>query len=356
MPDPATELQQVLDARAAQRHRLMQLQQRLDELVPDAPDAARAELATERDDLVARGRALDAQVQQLRAAAAGTATSADAQRLGISLAALEAAAAAALPDLNALACSSHRARAQACQEAGDADGAGLAQAAGAITCERNSAQHQCRYAAADWCPRRVAGALHLAAADRLAAAGAPPDATQLVLGHLRYQQRVPLQPHDSYQVMRAFLERNAATVATKAGVVQLRGTERVLCLHGYTGLGKTVAACYALARLGGVYLTAYDLGGVGQDPAVPNRQQLRQAPVVVVDQVGRAWSQGYVQQVMEWLIDARYDSRTGLTILCGNFLAPADFERDADEIIASRMAKAGKYVLCVGDDLRRGML
>ena len=121
-----------------------------------------------------------------------------------------------------------------------------------------------------------------------------------------------------------------------------------LALAGDRGNGKTVAACYALAKRGGTYLTAYQLSRPGVDLDAIKAG----ASVLVVDQLGRenVGASGFFLAQLEELVDAFYASQR-LVILVGNLRRP-EFEARYQGIIADRLRGDGEFVWVEGASLR----
>jgi DNA replication protein DnaC len=122
----------------------------------------------------------------------------------------------------------------------------------------------------------------------------------------------------------------------------------LLVLAGARGVGKTLAACWALRELGGSYLTAYQFARPGLD-----LEALKGKRCVVVDQLGRenVSASDFCLSQLEELIDARYANRR-LTILVAN-LTREQFVARYGGIIDDRLEGDGKFVVCLGASLRR---
>ena len=120
----------------------------------------------------------------------------------------------------------------------------------------------------------------------------------------------------------------------------------LLVLGGSRGVGKTIAACWALAWRAGLYLTAYELA-----PGL-NMHALKSAELLVIDQVGRETrgASDYARLQLEELIDARH-ARREPTILCCN-LNERDFRAEYDGAITDRL-NAGRFVFVRGASMRK---
>lgn len=121
----------------------------------------------------------------------------------------------------------------------------------------------------------------------------------------------------------------------------------LLMLAGPTGIGKTVAACYAIAKLGGIYARAYALSRPGFDV-----EAAQSVALLVLDQSGRehVGPSAFGLAALEEIIDGRYAARLP-TVLIGNLTQP-QFDARYDEIIAERMRGDGQWVQLDGASLR----
>lgn len=362
--------------RAATKERLAQLQQVLDDPQPgDDAEAARGKrerLQVVERDLADQLRSLDRQEERAAEAAAAAAAQAAAEagapppepapggplagmvgalqeRIKLRMEA-DQAAIAALP------CSPGRRAAEATT---DQDEAAKATATAARACDTAGAAATCGWATMAWCPRLQLEKLLTLVQANLRASRAPKRAARHLVGHFtRGGDRVPLNPSEPYRVIRAAYEGKGGDLVLSTSRLQLRGNERLLVLHGPPGLGKTVAACYLIARLGGLYLTAYEVAAIGQEPDVPTRSQLRAAPVVVVDQLGDEHAvSAHTRTMLRWLVDVAYNEDHWLVLL-GNFgnadefVAAYDPDGGADGMLAGRLREAGLVAAVNGPDLR----
>lgn len=142
----------------------------------------------------------------------------------------------------------------------------------------------------------------------------------------------PLSPRVALTVMRS-------RVARKAGPVGLRGTEALVVLAGKCGVGKTLAATWALSRMSGRYVTACEFAGISLDLAA-----LKRASALVIDQLGTEpigaseWALGNLLDV----IDSRY-ANLRLTILCTNMLRD-ELDTCYTNILARRLNDDGFFI------------
>jgi hypothetical protein len=278
--------------RAELRSRIAGVQAEIDDLPVqplDHPEASAAwevrlaELTTERDALVATSRQLDQAIRALEETDQARATKAAGSNLEASLKSLVARLQVVEDEADRLPCA--LARAAATAAAGNQSSTARAWVQGARACDEAGARGAgCRFQTAPWCSAARADELYEAVAKNIGNACPPAPAgsfagriaakhRRLLTAHFRRgQDRQPLDPKgfDSFAVAEGFYARRQATVTTRAGDVALTGLETALVFYGPTGTGKTLAACYLLARWGGVYMTAYDLAGVGQDPTCPS--------------------------------------------------------------------------------------
>lgn len=281
-----------------------------------------------------------------------------------------------LLDPNTLACSRSYQPLQQALVDRDAEATIRLALGGAAACTAAGAEATCAASRGDRCPlghaRRLREAA-LAHMKRPTDVGAVPEKqAKRVRRHLQWgADRHPLKALPSLQVARAFLAGKPCTL-TPAAVrvevpggtaslgepVEITGGQQRLVLHSPTGLGKTVAAAWMISRLGGIYLTAYDLLRVGFDQDVPTRGDLKQAPLVVVDQLGRE-SRGATDHgpgMAEWLIDLRYGVDRPL-VLIGNFgslqqLVEHYGSEGAGQILGSRLSEETAWARLTGPDLR----
>lgn len=244
-------------------------------------------------------------------------------------------------------------------DAGDADAA-------VDACEAARAFETCRWAtSADWCPRSRAidaydaTAQHLA--HPLAYARVPKRETAIILAAARRRERVPLWPLDTLRVVRAVLKRRRERVVLEngaevrkggeriSGTAYLTGSEVLIALAGNQGRGKTLAACYAIARLGGMYTRAPQWtrrNGIDVDEAI-------RAPVLVVDQFGREHfgDSDWARSQFEDTVDARYQAER-LTFLVGNLQYEACCQRLKGTTVVDRVHGDGVFVELGGESIR----
>jgi hypothetical protein len=152
-----------------------------------------------------------------------------------------------------------------------------------------------------------------------------------------------------------------ATLAETSPLAAVRALAPGKCLVamvGPAGVGKTVAACWALSRArSGLYCMAADLVRPGVY-RLPQRDE-DEAPVpravrvgvLVVDQLGRESGVDWGASQLETVIVQRYEERR-LTILVGNITRAALLARYG-AILADRIEGSdGATILCPGKSLR----
>lgn len=145
----------------------------------------------------------------------------------------------------------------------------------------------------------------------------------------------PLSPRLALRAMKARL----AGITGPEGV---KGTEALIMLGGKVGVGKTVAATWALSRRGGRYVTAGEFAGIGLDIA-----EIKRVNVLVIDQLGTEpiggseWSLGKFLDV----VDSRY-ANLRLTVLCTNMLRE-ELEPRYSKILTRRLNDDGIFIRLV---------
>lgn len=233
-------------------------------------------------------------------------------------------------------------------------------------CEAVGAFEACRWAGSlDACPRRRAIHLYENAVQYLANAPiefrVPRREAVLIQAAARRRDRVPLLPLDSLRLLRAVLKRRGERVALEngaevrnggeriPGAVQLTGTEAIVVLAGNQGRGKTLAACYAIARNGGIYTRAPQwTRREGVDVAEAIR-----ASVLVIDQFGREHfgDSDWFRSQFEDVIDARYQAQR-LTFLVGNLRWEVFRQRLDGMTVLDRVHGEGVFVELGGESIR----
>lgn len=182
-----------------------------------------------------------------------------------------------------------------------------------------------------------------------------------------------LRDEDRARVLDDALDETDALRATRAWLAKATQTpdpdRNVLALCGPRGLGKTIAAAWALSRRGGVYATvetylrdherwlrdrSYD---DETSQATQRMERYRTAHLVVLDEIGTERNAEAMRAAFFRLMDHRQSRRRQLTILLTN-LSRADFvarlERGVyDERTTDRFRRDLWAVGLAGESMRR---
>ena len=176
--------------------------------------------------------------------------------------------------------------------------------------------------------------------------------------------RTAITPEDYRAIVRGTLDlTKSALRMTRGWVDSVRGSRgakrhvRYLSLVGEKGLGKTVAAAWAIAELGGYYLSANALRELAESRDwrdAERRQAVLDAALVVLDDLGTESlspeTQGYVHR----LIDERQSVKYG-TIITTNLDGAAIEARYGDRAW-SRLSHQGAICDVIGDSMRMPMM
>lgn len=134
----------------------------------------------------------------------------------------------------------------------------------------------------------------------------------------------------------------------------MRGSKALAVLHGDVGVGKTLAACWALAARGGHFVSAMDVARIFTSfSEEARRAKLMSAFVLVVDDVGQELDPAKFGPCLTELINRR---RSGgkRTILTSNLSPRALRERYPDRRLWSRVSQCVHGRGFEGADLRKG--
>jgi hypothetical protein len=169
-----------------------------------------------------------------------------------------------------------------------------------------------------------------------------------------------VKPEMAIAIVSGTLEQTQSVVVVQAwldvahGRIVRRDGRRpcVLVLSGSIGVGKTVAAAWALAMEGGDYTTADEL----PERMFPGRYRRYEAKpfggaVAVVDDVGTEESKDFGAALLK-LIDVRMHRARSLTILTSN-LSKAQWTRRYDLRLMDRLEEAGAFVEFEEQSMRR---
>lgn len=156
------------------------------------------------------------------------------------------------------------------------------------------------------CPIRRLDERFAGVEKQLVTAGVETRERDIILADARWHNREPLLDTDALRVVRAVLGRKRQTVPlVTSSAVDLVGDEAIIALCGPRGVGKSIAACWALGQLGGRYTTAYQFVRPGLD-----LDDLKRTPLVVIDQLGRQYAASdYGPQQLEEVLDSRHAGR-----------------------------------------------
>lgn len=132
-----------------------------------------------------------------------------------------------------------------------------------------------------------------------------------------------------------------------------QGDKAVLVLMGTVGMGKTVAACWALGRLGGVFLRATDMWRPFQAFDPREQQRVLSCRVLVLDDLGREKDPAKSVEWLESIVDGRR-SNGRRTIITTNLDPKGLRARYPDERLWSRLGQCFEWAAETGPDLRKG--
>lgn len=137
---------------------------------------------------------------------------------------------------------------------------------------------------------------------------------------------------------------------------QLRRPLTVMALVGDRGRGKTVAAGWLLAQVGGSYVTAETLRKLFVskfEASTREFQRLLEQRTLVVDDLGTESEPQGVQAMLYAVVNQRAGLRNGWTLLTANLTEPEFYAR-ADARTTDRIRHQGAIVTVGGENLRRG--
>lgn len=143
------------------------------------------------------------------------------------------------------------------------------------------------------------------------------------------------------------------TQATALIDTWLASESLLLVLAGGVGVGKSVAAAYAIRRTPGRWIHAAEIPKLTGHENEHKLRGLRHARLLVVDDLGAEYSDkgGWVRAAIEDLILQRYDD--GLRTLCTtNVYVPAEFKAKYTERLIDRIREADGYCVVGGVSMR----
>jgi DNA replication protein DnaC len=141
----------------------------------------------------------------------------------------------------------------------------------------------------------------------------------------------------------------------------------MLVVCGGMGLGKTVAAGWAISRHSGLYATVEtylrDFERWYRDRSYDDRsatdwRTYKRSRLVVIDEIGTEYDAALMARAFERLVDSRQSRRRELTLMLGN-LSKADFvQRIRSGVYGARtydrMRRDAVVVEVTGDSMRKG--
>jgi DNA replication protein DnaC len=137
------------------------------------------------------------------------------------------------------------------------------------------------------------------------------------------------------------------------------GTQRDkpwVALSGPTGCGKSVAVASLMWGAGGRFVRADEavrLFASMFGEQYEQQQKLRDAGLLVIDDVGGELDAARMLPVLLDLLDSRKSARSTPTVLTTNLTKKEFRERYANDRLMSRMAESVQWVALNGEDLRR---
>jgi DNA replication protein DnaC len=174
------------------------------------------------------------------------------------------------------------------------------------------------------------------------AAITPEDALDIVTGRVG--------PSEALTAARRWHEAARGLRATKDGRPM-----RFLALLGQPGRGKTVAAAWLLAEVGGLYVSAPELGRLRASTYWRDQETFRTlfaSRLVVVDDLGAEIASTAIEEAMFDLVNARQVDRAQ-TVLTGNITRQQLWDRYGERTVR-RIEHQGAVIEITGPDMRRG--
>lgn len=204
-----------------------------------------------------------------------------------------------------------------------------------------------RWRTPDLCPREELRAQAVAVDARLVAGRVPPGtATKPIAGLIRQWARreVSLVPTEALREVREWMPTRSW----------------ILLLSGAAGIGKTLAAAYAVGRLGGLFLDATEIARLDSARTWDKRRvgdllvEAETAPLLVLDDAGAEHNGegGYAVNRVRELLAVVY--RAGRRAIVTSNLSVGAFCDRYDERLRDRIADGGVPVELNGASLRRG--
>ncbi len=222
---------------------------------------------------------------------------------------------------------------------------------GASACRSVGALDACTWRRlGEWCAIEREGETARASGERMTAGGVPGILASRVLACIPgVADRVPLDETEALRVVRAFASapRSAGVRMDNGETIAFTGSEWVTVLGGPVGTGKSLAAAYFVARVGGLWLSARHLANPKFD-----LDAFEKCRALVVDDLGTEYNGGaaYGTDRASALLESRHAEQRR-TLITTNLASAAILDRYGVRL-ASRLREGGRFVGCVGADLR----
>ncbi len=201
----------------------------------------------------------------------------------------------------------------------------------------------------EWCALEREGETLRLATERLRAAGVPKRIADRVLAGIPGGAAVrPLENTEALRAVRAFVAGRSQGMERNDGTrVAFTGSEWILTLAGPPGTGKSVAAGYAVARLGGLWLSARHFANPKFDLGPYER-----ADFVALDDTGTEYSgaSSFGVERCATFFELRHE-QDRKTLQTSNMNEAAMVERYSARF-ASRLKEQGRFIICAGADMR----
>jgi hypothetical protein len=174
----------------------------------------------------------------------------------------------------------------------------------------------------------------------------PRNEYDLLMAHWRKEK--PLKPSAAIMAVSAWLDGKAWVVEETLATGSIAAGARILVLSGPTGVGKTLAACYGIGKIGGRYTTAYPFARIN---GVVVDELIGVAGLLCIDQLDfdGAGVPAYAAQQIREVLDRRFAERRR-TVLCAN-MSRADFATVFKQTMVDRI---GGWVALQGESMRHG--
>ena len=182
-----------------------------------------------------------------------------------------------------------------------------------------------------------------------------------------------LRHYDREAILADRLEPTKALTTVRAWIAGAMRTPdpgvNTLVLVGGMGLGKTVAAGWAISRHSGLYATVETYlrdfarwlrDQSREDSSAQQLWRYKRAHLVVLDELGTENDPALMRRAFERLIDQRQSRRRELTLILGNMSRDEFITRLKGGVYGlrtyDRMKRDARVVECTGESMRRGAL